>query len=451
VLRTRLDRAGSFRDLLVQVREQTSEDLERQHVPLAVLLKRLNPPHSPDHAPLFQIMLVLQNNEAAVLDLDGLDVTSLHSPDVGAQAELLLDAVEKDGELVLRWRYNTGLFERHTIIGLAAEFDQLLTDLSSTADARTAPLDRAGKPASAADMPEDLQDDERFLVRLRQNPGSAPPVIALPGVLGLGESFAQLSSHFPDRCFSAVSIADLVRGHDSDLDATTLADRCAGLIAATTGGPVHLVGHSYGGSLAFHTAERLRHRGIPVAGLVLLDALDPAALTKALSGGHDDQLLAFLTTLGGLFPDLAEHQGVDLRRLVATESPASILHRVQEIIGPHAVEFFRGGLQTAFGIYRRLCDLHWPAIGPAGTPTLLVRASRPDGRAGAADSGGWAPHLTGTLHVEDIDADHEGMLRNPHARRLAGILHRFLAEHDGGPDVSKPGSRPVPQRASTSR
>jgi len=65
------------------------------------LLRRLNPPHHPDHAPLFQIMLVLQNNEPPVLDFDGLDVTSVRSPELGAQAELILDAVEDGDELTL--------------------------------------------------------------------------------------------------------------------------------------------------------------------------------------------------------------------------------------------------------------------------------------------------------------------------------------------------------------
>ncbi|WP_405540335.1 amino acid adenylation domain-containing protein [Streptomyces sp. NBC_00075] len=455
VLRTRLDRAATFRELLAQVREQTIRDLERQHVPLALLLKRLNPPHSRDHAPLFQIMLVLQNNEAAVLDLDGLDVTPVRSPDPAAQAELMLDAVEEAGDLTFRWRYSTGLFRRDSIAGLADEFGRLLTHLSGTAEARTAPLEqtvRPSAPVSAGRTPKTSPGDHPALVRLRQNPAGSPPVFALPGVLGLGESFAQLSSHFQDRSFYALSTADLVRVHDGELTAAALAEECARIIADTAdGGPLHILGHSYGGSLGFYVAEELRERGVPVAGLVLLDALDPAALAKALSGGNDDQFLTFLATLGGLFPGLARHRDTDLRALLRTESTASVLKRVESIIGPPAVEFFEGGLETAFQTYRRTCDLSWPEPRAADRPALLVRADGADGRASADRSSGWARHLPGTLRVERIDADHEGMLRNPHAGRLAELLQRFLTAHDIPHDIEKPGTKSLPGKGATAR
>ncbi|MFG2466172.1 amino acid adenylation domain-containing protein [Streptomyces canus] len=455
VLRTRLDGAGTFSELLAQVREQTIRDLERHHVPLALLLKRLNPPHSLDHAPLFQIMLVLQNNEAAVLDLDGLDVTPVRSPDPGAQAELMLDAVEEAGDLTFRWRYNTGLFRRDSITGLADEFGRLLTHLSGGAEARTAPLEQSGRPAApapAVQSPRPPDGGHPALIQLRQNPAGAPPVFALPGVLGLGESFAQLSSHFRDRSFYALSTADLVRAQDSELTAVTLAGECARIIAATVnGGPLHIVGHSYGGSLGFHVAEELRERGVPVAGLVLLDALDPAALAKELSGGYDDQLLAFLATLGGLFPGLARHRDTDLRELLRTESTASVLKRVESIIGPLAVGFFQGGLETAFQTYRRTCDLSWPEARAADHAALFVRANGADGRASAERPSGWARHLPGHLRVEGIDTDHEGMLRNPHAGRLAELLQPFLTAHDGPHDTEKSGTTSVPGKGATAR
>ncbi|GAB2715861.1 amino acid adenylation domain-containing protein [Streptomyces bullii] len=444
VLRTRLEGAATFRDLLARVREQTTRDLERQHVPLALLAKRLNPPHSPHHAPLFQIMLALQNNEAAVLGLDGLDVSPVRAPDPGAQAELMLEAAEEAGGLRFRWSYNTGLFRRDTIAGMADEFGRLLTHLSAGADARTAPLERAGRPAAPATRtPGHPGADHPALFRLRQNPAGALPVFALPGVLGLGESFAQLSSHFPDRSFYALATSQLVRAFD-DLEATAaaLAEECARIIAATVeGGPLHLLGHSYGGALGFHVAEELAARGVPVAGLVLLDALDPGALEKELRVGYDRQLVVFLTTLGGLFPDLARHRDTDLGELLGTASTTSLLRRVEDVIGPDAVKFFSGGLETAFDTFRRMCDLTWPEPRAAAHPALFVRAAAGGDPARAESSAGWARYLPGTLRTEAVDADHEGMLRNPHARQLAGLVRRFLTEQDvpGGSGSPHPG------------
>ena len=124
------------------------------------------------------------------------------------------------------------------------------------------PLNHSGPSATPARTGSAGRD--HALVRLPQNRADRPPVFALPGVLGMGESFAQLSAHFQDRGFSAVSTADLVQSLAGRPDAADLAASCAQVIAGASSGPVHLVGHSYGGCLALYVAEQLRDRGVPV-------------------------------------------------------------------------------------------------------------------------------------------------------------------------------------------
>jgi amino acid adenylation domain-containing protein len=339
--------------------------------------------------------------------------------------------------------------------GPAGESGRPPTRPGGDTGAAPAPPAHAGRPTGpvhAVHTARNTHGGHPALLRLRQHPAGAPPVFALPGVLGLGESFAQLSSHFRDRSFSALSTARLVRASDGEQTATALAEECARIIAAAVdGGPLHLVGHSYGGSLGFYVAGRLRELGVPVAGLVLLDALDPAALEKKLSGGHDDQLLAFLATLAGLFPDLARHRDTDLPELLRTESTAMVLARAARIIGPSAVEFFQGGLEAAFRTYRWMCDRSWPEPRPAGLPTLFVRAGGEDGAAGADHPSEWARLLPGALRVERVEADHEGMLRNPHARRLAELLQGFLTEHDVPHETGTSGTQSAPGKGATPR
>ncbi|MET8976750.1 amino acid adenylation domain-containing protein [Streptomyces sp. NPDC004539] len=413
VLRVRLDGAPTFRDLLARVHERTTADLERQHVPLSVLTKRLAPPHDPHHAPLFQLMLVLQNNEAVPLDLDGLDVTPLDTPAPAAQAELMLDAAETADGLLLRWRYDTALFHRATVASLAQEFGHLLTRLTADPAARALPLPPHTGPA---------------LLRLRHRPDGPPPVFALPGILGLPESFAPLAAHFTDRSFHALATARLIRAHDGTPSADALAADCARIVAATAPGrPVHLIGHSYGGALAFHTAEALRAHGTPVAALVLLDALDPVTLGHELTGTPDERFLGFLATLGGLFPALLRHRDTDLGHLLRTTSRADVLKQAADAVGPEALELLDGGLEPALDTYLRMSRVPWPAPRPAHHPALLVRADRPGGPRAEGD---WTRHLPGTLRTVRLDADHEGMLRGPHAARLAVLVRDFLTRHD---------------------
>ena len=78
------------------------------------------------HAPLVQVMLILQNNDAGEWTLPGLDVREEMVGGASARLDLIVDAVEQADGLALRWEFSTALFERPSIERMAANFHCLL-------------------------------------------------------------------------------------------------------------------------------------------------------------------------------------------------------------------------------------------------------------------------------------------------------------------------------------
>ena len=427
VLRTRVGGTGTVHDLLAQVRDQTLRDLEHQHVPFEELIRRLNPERTARHSPLFQLMLVVQNNENVPLRLDGLTVTAVRVPEQEAKTDLVLDVAEDGEDFRLRWRYNTDLFRGETVEAMAREFAELLARIT---DDPSTPLGELLATGTTED-PVATRRGSDVLFPLRVKEHGAPPVFALPGILGLGASFAQLSACFPERSFYALSTRELVRTHGDALTVPILARECARVIAAEAADrPVHLVGHSLGGALGHHVAQSLNEQGGRVLSLVLLDSLTPDALQAELSQPRDRLLAFFLGSLAAAFPDIGRQHAEDVVRELRTLTEYEVLRRAEQRMGS-AAELLGSTLHEAFADYVRTAALKWPSSGRrSGVPTLLVEAAEAGDQERAESRTGWTRLLAGPLSCEKIAADHEGMLRRPHTETLAEVMRRFFSPYD---------------------
>ncbi|HVQ93839.1 MAG TPA: amino acid adenylation domain-containing protein, partial [Mycobacteriales bacterium] len=128
VLRT--DTAGNptFAQLLDRVRETDLAAYANQDVPFERLVEIVNPTRTLTRHPLFQVMLVLQNNEPGEPELGGLRA---HTEPVEAAASkvdltLRLGAGTGPGELTGELAYDTELFDRGTVERLVARLGRLL-------------------------------------------------------------------------------------------------------------------------------------------------------------------------------------------------------------------------------------------------------------------------------------------------------------------------------------
>jgi amino acid adenylation domain-containing protein len=127
VLRAELQPALSVKELLRANRQTCLEAYAHQDIPFEMLVEQLQPTRRLSYSPLFQVMLVLQNNDTTDLTLPGLEITALETDYRRAKFDLTLSVEERDEQLHCFWEYATDLFYSETIERMAGHFEILLT------------------------------------------------------------------------------------------------------------------------------------------------------------------------------------------------------------------------------------------------------------------------------------------------------------------------------------
>ncbi|MEV5317705.1 amino acid adenylation domain-containing protein [Streptomyces sp. NPDC052687] len=170
----RADTSGdpSFRELLARVRAFAFQAFAHQDLPFDVLVEALNPRRDPSHHPLFQVMLVFENNTRVPVGLPGLEATEEPSRLGVARFDLVFNltppSTPRAGGTRGFVEYATDLFDRDTVERIAgylvATLEQALADPDlplSRLDVRS-PAERARieawnateRPVPSASLPE---------------------------------------------------------------------------------------------------------------------------------------------------------------------------------------------------------------------------------------------------------------------------------------------------------
>ncbi|MEW2513910.1 amino acid adenylation domain-containing protein [Streptomyces sp. NPDC046870] len=158
----RADTSGdpAFRDLLARLRTADLAALDHQDLPFDRLVDELNPPRRAGRHPLFQVMLALQNNEPAVLELDGRRTRLRPTANGTAKFDLFVDVLERhtgegapDG-LALHVEYATDLYDASTAKAFARALHDVLRAVSADPGVRVGQLpaipERAPAPPAIA-------------------------------------------------------------------------------------------------------------------------------------------------------------------------------------------------------------------------------------------------------------------------------------------------------------
>ncbi|MFD0690812.1 non-ribosomal peptide synthetase, partial [Actinomadura fibrosa] len=218
VLRTDLSGDPSFAELLGRVRETSLDAYQHQDVPFERLVEELDPHRSLARHPLFQVMITLQNNARAALDLAAVEIGGL-SAEAVAEMSAGLSAARVDLDLKVEERFDSmgapaglrgalagtaDLFDESTVAGLVERWVRVLEQIA----------ERPRTPLSSVEV---VTPDERERV-LTAGTGDVVPG---PGVPVL-ELFEEQVRRSPDAA-AVVSGAESVTYREVDERANRLA------------------------------------------------------------------------------------------------------------------------------------------------------------------------------------------------------------------------------------
>jgi thioesterase domain-containing protein/acyl carrier protein len=270
----------------------------------------------------------------------------------------------------------------------------------------------------AARLGDGAARDEPIIVWLRHGPRDRAPLFCLFGVhlyqdlaLALHEDRPVIAAHVPFR---------YVPGRDTRPSLGEIATRYVEIIRNHQAhGPYDLLGLCFGGIVAYEVARQLEAAGERVANVAVIDAILPNAVRvdtarrlrayvgsaqKALREPHDlerwlrkggEALAARVPLLGKL-------------KQVAAAVTNGVKPIDLPIDGPEVEAEVRRFASAASRLAARLLIVR--ALGEQTPDWMAVDATH-----------GWARRAK-EVRVHDIQADHLGVLRDPHVRSLARAL-----------------------------
>ena len=153
----------SFRGLVQRARDWTIDALDHDRVPFDYLVRELKVARDTSHNPFFQALFSL---EPPMPTIDPAWRLTQMDVDTGAtKYDLYLELDERTDEILARFHYSTDLFDRDTMVRMAADWQRLLEHGVAHGDARVSEL-----PVLSGD------DERRIVVEWNRTRQSYPDV-----------------------------------------------------------------------------------------------------------------------------------------------------------------------------------------------------------------------------------------------------------------------------------
>ena len=187
VLRSDLTGNPTVGQLLARVREVALGAYAHQDLPFERLVEELNPERDRSHAPLFQVMFVLQNAPVRKREFSGLSLDVMPIETGTAKFDLLLSMSETGGQLKASLEYSTDLFDAATVRRMLDHFRTLLAAIVAHPERRISDLPLLTEferdqlliewNHTERDFPREKCVHELFEAQVERSPGSVALVL----------------------------------------------------------------------------------------------------------------------------------------------------------------------------------------------------------------------------------------------------------------------------------
>ncbi|MDQ7008302.1 MAG: condensation domain-containing protein, partial [Acidobacteriota bacterium] len=186
VLRDEVRGGEGFAEILDRVRETATEAYDNQDYPFDRLVEELDLRRDLSRNPLFDVMVILQNNEDAVLEMEGVEVNPFETEFAIAKFDLTFSFVESGDGIECGIEYCADLFKRERIERMAVHLQRLAESASSNPDETVGRLEMVAEEERArilelgegprAEYPSEKTISELFEEQVERTPDSVAVV-----------------------------------------------------------------------------------------------------------------------------------------------------------------------------------------------------------------------------------------------------------------------------------
>ncbi len=244
--------------------------------------------------------------------------------------------------------------------------------------------------------------------------GDAPPVFAVPGAGGNVLSLRPLSKALGEqRPLYALQSVGLDGNSEpfSTIEQTARANVEA-LKTVQPIGPYSLIGHSYGGVVAYEMAKQLIERGEDVASLVLLDSIAPSVMQRGLARDEVAEFHEACIAVANQYDAVLE---LDLERMRKQSDDENVQYIV-DVLSERGLEVSAEQFIAFYRVYQanlRCYRAYEPSKLAQKVDVSLYRAS--EARRSGAEMPrdyGWDALLQDPIRTFDVEANHFSILEN---------------------------------------